>query len=142
MQIPPELQRAVEQELERRTRMQEAVTHFYQGDYVALNNLDLEIYQVSWKGANELLPMILVSKAKRVELGVEVGDIVKVTLGDKSLPCMVERQFKTMKDGATVNRIVAHVLGLVARTGATNDEDGQAATEPVPGSTVKVSSLL
>lgn len=142
MNIPPELQRAVEQELERRQRMQESITHFYQGDYVALNNVELETLQVSWKGANELIPMVLISKAKRAELGVEVGDVVRVQVADKSLPCMVERQFKTMKDGATVNRIVAHVLGIKGRVGATNDEDGQAATEPVAGTTIKVSSLL
>ena len=143
MNIPPELQRAVEAELERRTRMTEAVNHFYQGDYVALNHVDMEVLQVSWKGANELMPIVLVSKAKRTELGVEVGDIVRVEANGKSLPAVVDRQFKTLKEGATVNRIVAHVLGLVARVEAgQTDEDGQSTVPVVPGSTVKVSSLL
>jgi hypothetical protein len=138
MNIPPELERAVRQEMERRQRVQEAVTHFYTGDYVSLNNLEGEVLAVSWKGANELLPMVLLCKAKRTELGVEVGDVVKVEADGKSLPCLVERQFKSMKEGVTVNRVVAHVLGLKAKVVG----QGEEGTGAVAGSTVKVSSLL
>lgn len=138
--IPPEIQRAVEAEMERRQRMHEAITHFYTGDYVALNTKDIETLQVSWKGANELTPMILLCKSVRTELAVEVGDVVKVEYNGKSLPCLVERQFKTLKSGATVNRIVAHVLGLTASVPSTGDPE--TANDGIVGSTVKVSSLL
>lgn len=138
MNIPPEMERVVRQEMERRQKVAEAVAHFYTGDYVSLNNIDLELLQVSWKGAQELGPIVLLCKARRTELGVEVGDVVKVEANGKALPCIVDRQFKTLKDGITVNRLVAYVLGVTAKTLA----DGEDGEDAVAGSTIKISSLL
>ena len=77
------------------------------------------------------------------EAHVEVGDVVRVSNGGTSLPCLVERQFKVLKAGASVNRIVAHVLGLVARVEASGDPEDTTSGEATQlGTMITVSSLL
>jgi len=138
--IPPELERAMKQELERRQRISECISHFYTGDYVALNSADYEVLQVSWEGVNELTPIVLLSRANRKALGVEIGDVVKVECNGKTLPALVDRQFKALFGGVSVNRILAHVLGLKVRQAVENVEE--ATTGDFTGSMVKVSSLI
>ena len=141
--LPPELAGAVRQEMERRTRLAEAIGHFYTGDYVAMHTVELETVKIGWQGGNDLMPMVLLSKARRTELGVEVGDVVKVSVGTVSLPCLVDRQFKGMYEGISLNRLAGHVLGTVAKTSPNVDEDGQSVGVAVTrGTVVKVSSLL
>jgi hypothetical protein len=115
-EIPRELEQAVRVEMERRARILEAVNHFYSGTYQALNTNTYEVVQVGWKGCNDMTPLVLLSRGKRTELGIEVGEIVKISLGDKSLPAIVDRQFKDMYAGITVNKLVSHVLGCKVKT--------------------------
>lgn len=109
--MPPELEALVRQEVERRAKLAEAIAHFYAGDYVAISTLELPVSKVSWDGANDMVPQVLVCKAKRKELGIDVGDVVKVQAGERTLPCIVNPQFRDSYEGVSLNRLAAHALG-------------------------------
>ena len=115
--MPDDLRRLMEQELERRQRLHAQLEHFYSGESISMTALDTEVLQVSWENANLFIPMVLIGKRKRDELGIELGDYVKVEYKGKSLPAVVQRQFKGLGEGTTLSKMVAHVLG--ATTGDT-----------------------
>ena len=124
-EMPPEVEQAVRAEVERRNRVKEQLDHFYNGTYISVHYADLEVLATSWKNEQSVMPIVLLSKKHRDELGAEVGHFVKIEYNEKSLPCLVERQFKGMLNGVTVNRLVAHVLGLANPNEASENPTAQ-----------------
>jgi hypothetical protein len=143
-ELPEELESLFRQEAERRKAISDSIDHFYDPNYVSSKNISLEVLQIGWDKGNDITPIVLISKAIRQELGVELGQIVKVEHNNKTIPCIVERQFRALKHGVTVNKIVAHVLGLHAQNATVNDtpdDDGQVLGSVVNGSRIVIHSL-
>lgn len=127
-QLPEGMEQAVRAEIERRQRVKEQLDHFYNGTYISVQRAEYEVMATSWKDEMSVAPVVLLSKKNRDALGVEIGHFVKVEFNGKTLPCLVERQFKGMLQGVTVNRLVAHVLGLADPSQATENPISQSIT--------------
>ena len=96
---------------------QETLKAFFTEEPLLIDGKDFDVGQVGWEGANETLPMVLISKKKRAELGINSGEyvIVKTATGD-TIPCIAERQFRALLDKCTLNYHASHILK--ARSGA------------------------
>lgn len=72
-----------------------------------------KVIRIGWKGENFLVPLILMSKKERIELGLEVGSVVTVKKGEEFTKAEVQIQFRDLiGKGVTVNTLLAKVLDL------------------------------
>jgi len=59
----------------------------------ATTGKSMVVGKIGWDNANEFIPMVLVDKRTRTELGLEIGDLVYVSLGNKKVIAPVNLQF-------------------------------------------------
>lgn len=109
--VPPE----VEEALKAQAR---AKLHAYQMGYFFKEKptipftMEIEIGKLSWDKANEFMPILLLGRRKREELGIEQGDLVVVTANSRIILCGVDKQFRGHREVATLNYHLAYLLDV------------------------------
>jgi len=73
-----------------------------------------KVIKLNWDNANDKLPVVLMSKAQRNELGITAGQLVDVKYLERETKAVVHPQFRQLiaQDGVSINNVLSNGMGI------------------------------